>query len=260
MTPHGTPPDLFYGVRTVLLVHAHPDDETLATGGLIAELAGRGIEVAVLTATRGEMGEVVAGPLSHLAGTPALSAHREREVERACRALGVRHGAFLGEPPARADGRRPRRYTDSGMRWLDEAETLAGPGDQAGPDALSVADPAEVALDIAAYGSHLGADLLISYDAAGGYGHPDHVALHEPTRVAASGLGVRFVEVVSQPDAAAPGDGQGRVQTVVAEQHAGVVQAALRQHASQLVVEGTEVVHVGGQRQPVQLTFTLREP
>ncbi|QIK71948.1 GlcNAc-PI de-N-acetylase [Propioniciclava coleopterorum] len=194
--------DLLGDARSVVLVHAHPDDETLATGGLIAELADRGLDVSVLTATRGEQGEIVPGTLDGLTGEE-LAAARVGEVAAAARELGVRHGAFLGDAGARADGRAPRRYTDSGMVWLDEAETLAGPGEQAGPDALSLADPEEVAADIAAYARAREADVIVSYDAHGGYGHPDHVALHEPSRSAARSLGVPFWEVSSDPRAPA---------------------------------------------------------
>ena len=242
--------DLFDRSR-VLFVHAHPDDETLATGGLIAELAARGVEVAVLTATRGEQGEVVDGPLAHLAGTPELTAHREGEVAAACATLGVRHHAFLGGPDARAAGLPPRRYTDSGMAWLDETETVAGPGDAAGPDSLTSADPAEVAADIAAYARAFGADAIVSYDAHGGYGHPDHVALHAPSRAAAAERGVPFREVASVAD---PDD------ALDTPQHLPLLQEALRHYASQLTVDGVDVVHVGGQRQPILTRFTLRTP
>lgn len=242
--------DLFDRSR-VLFVHAHPDDETLATGGLIAELAARGVEVAVLTATRGEQGEVVDGPLAHLAGTPELTAHREGEVAAACATLGVRHHAFLGGPDARAAGLPPRRYTDSGMAWLDESETIAGPGDAAGPDSLTSADPAEVAADIAAWARVVGADAIVSYDAHGGYGHPDHVALHAPSRAAASEVGVPFWEVASVVD---PTD------AVHTPRHLARLREALAHYASQLVVDGDDVVHVGGQRQPIQTAFTLRAP
>ena len=236
--------------RRVLFVHAHPDDETLATGGLIADLVARGVEVAVLTATRGEQGEVVAGPLSALAGTPELTTHREGEVRAACRVLGVRDHAFLGEPPACAEGSAPRRYTDSGMAWLDETETVAGPGDAAGPDSLTAAAPEEVAADIAAYARAIRADAIVSYDAHGGYGHPDHVALHAPSRAAASEVGVPFWEVASQVD---PAD------AIETPQHLALLQEALGHYASQLTVDGSEVVHVGGQRQPIQMGFTLRQ-
>ena len=236
--------------RRVLFVHAHPDDETLATGGLIAELVARGVRVGVLTATRGEQGEVVDGPLSHLVGTPQLISRRERELAAACRVLGVHDHAFLGAPSARAEGAEPRRYTDSGMRWLDETETVAGPGDQAGPDALTGAPAAELAADIAAYARAIHADALVSYDAHGGYGHPDHVALHEPSRVAAAELGVPFWEVASDPDSTGE-----RIDT---PQLLAVLQEALRHYASQLTVDDADVVHVGGQRQPIRTSFSLR--
>ncbi|MFT3876220.1 MAG: PIG-L family deacetylase [Propioniciclava sp.] len=242
--------DLFADAARVLFVHAHPDDETLATGGLIAHLTSRGVEVAVLTATRGEQGEVPPGPLAALQGTPELAVHREGELTRACAALGVTARAFLGTPPARAAGLNQRRYTDSGMRWLDDAETVAGPGDSATPDALSLAAPGEIAADIAAYATHLGATTIVSYDAHGGYGHPDHVALHAPSRTAASVLGVPFLEVASVTDS--PG------QRIATPELLDQIKDALSSYASQLAVEGDEVVHVGGQRQPIQTEFTVR--
>lgn len=244
--------DLFAGAARVLFVHAHPDDETLATGGLIAHLTGRGTEVAVLTATRGEQGEVPPGPLTALQGTPELARHRESELAGACAALGVTERAFLGMPPARAAGLAERRYTDSGMRWLDDAETVAGPGDSATPDALSLADPGEIAADIAAYAAQVGAQAIISYDADGGYGHPDHVALHAPSRAAASALGVPFLEVASVTDS--PG------RRIATPELLGQIKDALGHHASQVTVDGDEVVHVGGQRQPIQVEFTVRRP
>ncbi len=244
--------DLFADAQRVLFVHAHPDDETLATGGLIAHLAGHGVEVAVLTATRGEQGAVPAGPLAALQGTPALATRREGELARARAVLGVAEGGFLGSPPARDANRTPRRYRDSGMRWLDAAETLAGPGEYAAPDSLSLAEPAEIAADIAAYARHLRAEVIVSYDADGGYGHPDHVALHAPSRAAASALGVRFLEVASVTDS--PG------QRIATPERLAQIKDALSSYASQLTIDGDDVVHVGGQRQPVQVAFTVRTP
>lgn len=241
--------ELLDAARHVLVVHAHPDDETLATGGLIAELTRRGVTVSVLTATRGEQGEIVTGSLPSGAD---LTAHREGEVARACAALGVTRHTFLGAGDAREAGRAPRRYTDSGMRWLDEGQTRAGPGPEAGPDALTLASPEEIAADIHAFGNSVGADLLVTYDLGGGYGHPDHVALHAPTVAAARALGAGFLEVVSDPDP------EGLL--VGGEDHRATITAALRCYASQLTVDGREVVHVGGQRQPIQVTCTLRDP
>lgn len=236
--------------RVILFVHAHPDDETLATGVLVARLTADGVPVAVLTATRGEQGEVVPGPLSPLAGTPALVTHREGELAGALGELGVREHAFLGTPPARAAGLAPRVYTDSGMRWLDAAETVAGPGDAAGADSLTAADQAEVAADIAAYARAIVATWLVTYDPAGGYGHPDHVFLHEPTKAAASLVGASFGEIASDPE--------GPATWFDLPEELPVVQRALAHYASQLTVEGAEVVHVGGQRQAIVTRVGVR--
>ena len=87
-----------WGQRIVFL-HAHPDDETLATGVLLAELAAAGRQVSVVTATRGEMGAVMPGPLAALEGTPELVAHRLGELAGALAELGVTEHVFLGAPP-----------------------------------------------------------------------------------------------------------------------------------------------------------------
>ena len=89
-----------WGQRVVFL-HAHPDDETLATGVLLADLVDAGHQVAVVTATRGELGAVVPGPLSALEGTPELVEHRLGELAGALAELGVTDHVFLGTPPAR---------------------------------------------------------------------------------------------------------------------------------------------------------------
>jgi N-acetyl-1-D-myo-inositol-2-amino-2-deoxy-alpha-D-glucopyranoside deacetylase len=246
--------DLPPGSRTVFL-HAHPDDETLATGVLLAWLADRGDEVAVVTATRGEQGDVVPGPVAELAGTPELVEHRLGELAGALAVLGVRHRALLGTPPARAAGREPRRYTDSGMRWLDAAETLAGPGDQAGPDSLTAAPVDEAAADLAAYLEAFGADVLVGYDEHGGYGHPDHVACAHIAAAAARLAGVPLLQVVSEPLLPVPGARRFDLPGYLPR-----VQEALRHHASQLTVDGADVVHVGSQRQPIVTTVWLAAP
>lgn len=243
------------GVTRPVFLHAHPDDETLATGALLAWLVDHGVRAAVVTATRGERGEVVPGPLSALAGTPELVAHRERELAGALGVLGVADHAFLGAPPARAAGREPRRYTDSGMRWLDAAETVAGPGESAGPDSLTAAPVDEAAADLTAFLAVLGADALVSYDRHGGYGHPDHVACHRIATAAARRAGVPLLEVVSEPLLPASG-----ARAYALPQYLDRVREALGHHTSQLTVDGDEVVHVGGQRQPILTTSWLRRP
>lgn len=194
----------------VVFVHAHPDDESISTGATIAALVDRGAHVTVLTLTRGERGEVIPDELQHLVDSPELlGAHRETELREALSALGVTDGRFLGEADARWQGRAPRRYVDSGMSWGKRGAQASGILD---PDSLTAADPGEVAADIAAVLIDVAPDVVVSYAADGGYGHPDHVRAHEATRTAAEVIGVPFYViapaaknglVVDDPDAIA---------------------------------------------------------
>ena len=234
--------------QSVLLVHAHPDDETISTGALIAELVERGTRVFLLTATRGERGEVVPGPLSGLEGTDALTLERERELQRAADALGITERFWLGEGAARAYGLLPRRYRDSGMEWIGPG--LAGPADDVDDDALAVAPLHEVTDDVAALIAHLRPSLVVSYDAAGGYGHPDHVRMHQAALAASRAHSAPFAEVLHAPASDA--------EWFALDRHLGTVTAALRCHASQLTVDGSDIVHSGGQREPITVSLGLR--
>jgi len=231
----------------VCFVHAHPDDETIASGALIAHLAGRGHHVSVLTATRGEMGEVVPGPLSHLAGTDALVAHREGELAAALDVLGVSAHAFLGTPPARA-AHDARAYRDSGMRWIREG--LAGAAEDSDERSFCAADEADAVADTVAWLRHTGTQVVVSYDADGGYGHPDHVRCHDVARAAAAELGLPFAALVH-----APGDD---VVWFRLEHLLATVVAALRHHASQVSVDGATLTHSGGQSEPVITSVGLK--
>jgi len=246
---------VFDDVRRVVFAHAHPDDETLATGALIQHLTRHGVAVAVVTATRGERGEVVPGPLSDLAGTPELDAHRVDELTAALRALGAEGPFFLGEPPARADALPPRRYTDSGMRWV--TPTVAGPGDDSGPDAFTSASIDEAASDLAAFLNAWAAELVISYESDGGYGHPDHVQMHHVARQAADSVGLPFAEVVSIPRDGTPPPTEG-VEWYDLTDRYGELLPALLAHASQFTVDGRDAIHSGGQREPLQLRTGVR--
>ena len=239
---------LLDGRRSVLFVHAHPDDETISTGALIAEFVARGSRVFLLTCSRGERGEVVDGALTALAGTEELARERDRELERATGILGITERFWLGEPPARVDGLEPRRYRDSGMGWIRPG--LAGPADDAADDALSVAPLAEVTADVAALIARLRPSLVISYDDGGGYGHPDHVRAHDAARAASAATGSPFAEVLEAPAAGS--------EWFDLPQHLAVVTDALRAHASQLTVHGTEIVHSGGQREAICTSAGLR--
>lgn len=209
----------------MLFVHAHPDDESISTGGTIAALIEAGTAVTVLTLTRGELGEVIPDQLRHLEGTDALAGVRELELAGAMAALGVTDHRYLGEPDARWPGREPRRYLDSGMQW---GENGAEPLPSTSADSLSAAPLGEVASDVAAVIAATAADLVISYDRDGGYGHPDHVRAHSAAKLAADVAGVPFWAIVPEPaEGAIPVD----VAAVLDRKR-----AALRAHSTQLRV------------------------
>jgi len=245
-----TPPghSIVDGCRSILFVHAHPDDETITTGALIAEFVARGIRVSLVTATRGERGEVVAGPLTALEGTPELAVERERELHAAADALGISQHFWLGEQPARAKALAPRRYRDSGMEWVRPG--LAGPARDVADDALVQAPLADVVDDLTALLEHLSPSLVISYDDGGGYGHPDHVRVHDAAVRASRAAGIRFLEIVATPDSG--------VEWFELTEHRATVTAALHQHASQLTVDGVDIVHSGGQREAITTSIGLR--
>jgi N-acetyl-1-D-myo-inositol-2-amino-2-deoxy-alpha-D-glucopyranoside deacetylase len=188
----GLPP-LFAGARRVMFFHAHPDDESLWTGGLIAQLTDAGTTVRVVTCTRGERGEVVPGPLKWLEGTEELAEYRTGELTRALSELGAGKPCFLGGVNARAYYRGPGfRCVDSGMAWGPDGRAMAAPDAPAGKFSES-----DWALEDAhAAAKRFKPDLVVGYDHAGGYGHPDHVWAHVVAASAAERCGVPFIEVV----------------------------------------------------------------
>lgn len=185
----------------VLAVHAHPDDESLATGGLLATFAAAGQPVCVVTCTRGERGEVIARPgttsegLAGLEGDgPALGAHRETELAGALTALGggvadvVEH-AFLDALPGVTAGSGQVRYEDSGMAWV--APGVAGPAPDSPPTAFARVPLDEPAGRLAGLIRARRPAVVVTYEPGGGYGHPDHVRAHEVT--------VRALELAADP-------------------------------------------------------------
>ena len=158
----------------LVAVHAHPDDETLSTGALLATWAAAGLPVTLVTCTRGEQGEVIGAEHAALEGDgPALAAHRSRELARATAALGVSDRLFLDE--VAGDG----PWVDSGMVWDAVGRARAGAQVPAG---------AFVAVDLELAASRLADVLLdrrpavvVTYEPDGGYGHPDHVQAHRVT-------------------------------------------------------------------------------
>ncbi|MEO7070136.1 MAG: PIG-L family deacetylase [Nostocoides sp.] len=242
---------LLDGLHRIVVAHAHPDDESLSTGALLAELAHRGVEVHVVTATRGEQGGLLDGVAAPGPGSDAYAAHREQELADALVVLGVHHHAFLGAPPALAKGRRPRLYRDSGMRWV--TPTVAGPSDETDARSFTAAPVDEAADDLATYVRSVGPDALLTYDADGGYGHPDHVRLHEVAVRTAHETGVPLLVLAGGRP---PPDATWEWYDLAA--HRPAVAAALSHHATQLRVDGADVVHQGGQREPIATRIGLR--
>jgi LmbE family N-acetylglucosaminyl deacetylase len=230
----------------VLLAHAHPDDETISTGGTIAALLARGADVLVVTGTRGERGEVVPGPLHALEGTPGLAPHRERELAAALAALGGPRHAWLGSD-------RDRRYVDSGMAWGPDGFAVAA-GD-APADALSLAPLDEVVADLTGLASSFRPSSIVSYDVRGGYGHPDHVRMREAAGVVAERLEVPLVEIVEPRVDDALGEDALDLRAVDA---VAAKRAAMAAHASQLTLDGDDFVLSGGQRHPVGVVERYR--
>ena len=155
-------------MATLVCFHAHPDDEAIATGGVMAKAVAEGHRVVLVTATRGEHGEVEPG---YLASGEALWERRVTETADAAAILGVARNEFLG-------------YIDSGMMGTAENE---------GAGSFWRADVDEAAAKLAAVLAAEGADVLTVYDSHGTYGHPDHIQVHRVGVRAAEMAGIRWV-------------------------------------------------------------------
>jgi N-acetyl-1-D-myo-inositol-2-amino-2-deoxy-alpha-D-glucopyranoside deacetylase len=163
----------------VLFVHAHPDDESIETGATMAKYAAEGAQVTLVTCTLGEMGEVIPPELAHLTWDAGggLGRYRIGELAAACAALGVTDHRFLGGPG---------RWRDSGMMGTPANDE---------PGCFWRADVDEAARDLLAIITEVRPQVLVSYDARGFYGHPDHIQAHRVSRRAfelADGLVSKF--------------------------------------------------------------------
>jgi N-acetyl-1-D-myo-inositol-2-amino-2-deoxy-alpha-D-glucopyranoside deacetylase len=154
--------------QRLLLVHAHPDDETIGTGAVMAKYADDGRGVTLVTCTGGEMGEILVPELTHLAADQedGLAEHRRGELEEAMRILGVKDHRYLG-----GFG----RYRDSGMKWRDG---LAAPADDLHDNAFWCADLTEAADHLVEVIREVRPQVLVTYNQFGNYGHPDHIQAH----------------------------------------------------------------------------------
>jgi LmbE family N-acetylglucosaminyl deacetylase len=142
--------------KTLLAVFAHPDDESFGPGGTLAKYAAEGAAMHLICATRGEAGESDAPDLDECED---LACQRERELRCATSILGLTELHLLD-------------YRDSGM---------AGAATNRHPRALAQADPDALSDEVADLMLGLRPQVAITFDPFGGYGHPDHIAMHRAT-------------------------------------------------------------------------------
>ncbi len=160
-------------MSVLLCIHPHPDDESIACGGVLARAAAEGVRTVVVTCTGGEAGENLAG--IDLGDVPLVE-HRRRELAEAIAILGVDEHHLLG-------------YRDSGM---------VGTVDNEHPDCFHRAELEAAALRLAAIVRSVRPDAVVSDDEHGTYGHPDHIKAHQAT--------VRAVALAADPDADVTGE------------------------------------------------------
>jgi len=149
--------------KRLLLVHAHPDDETINNGVTMAKYAKDGAQVTLVTCTRGEEGEVLVAELSDLASDKddKLGQHREIELKDAMAHLGITDFRFLGAPN--------KKWRDSGMMGTPQNDRK---------DVFWQSDLEEAANELVKIILEIKPQVLITYDEFGGYGHPDHIKAH----------------------------------------------------------------------------------
>ena len=236
--------------RRLLLVHAHPDDESIGTGATIARYAAEGAQVTLVTCTLGELGEIIPPELAHLGADREnrLGAYRITELAAACAALGLADQRFLGGPG---------RWRDSGMMGLETNDD---------PRCFWRADVAQAAAELARIIRTVRPQVLVTYDENGFYGHPDHIQAHRVARaairLAAAGGQDRwqvakfYATAVPRSVAVAAGlpyfvpDGQVTTE-VDGSAYLPAKTAALRAHATQITVDGDRFALSDGRWQPV---------
>jgi len=168
--------------QRLLLVHAHPDDESIATGATMARYLAEGRGVTLVTCTAGEMGEVLVPELEHLAADrdDRLGEHRRGEIAHAMAALAGPDGQQVDHRWLGGFG----RFRDSGMQW-DPTGTHAIPDPDARADAFWYADLTVAADELVTVIREVRPQVLVTYDQFGNYGHPDHIQAHRVAMYAA---------------------------------------------------------------------------
>jgi N-acetyl-1-D-myo-inositol-2-amino-2-deoxy-alpha-D-glucopyranoside deacetylase len=232
--------------RRLLLVHAHPDDESIYTGATMARYAAEGAHVTLVTCTLGELGEIIPPSLAHLAAEKEdrLGEYRIGELAAACAALGVTDHRFLGGPG---------RWRDSGMMGT------AGNDD---PRCFWQADVDQAARALLDVIGEIQPQVVVTYDENGAYGHPDHIQAHRVAWRACelAGSAGNIHGPAKFYATAALGSGPGLVSTEIdAGAYFGPKLAAMRAHATQITVDAPFFALSDGVRRPASGTeyYTL---
>ncbi|MEU1723982.1 N-acetyl-1-D-myo-inositol-2-amino-2-deoxy-alpha-D-glucopyranoside deacetylase [Nonomuraea sp. NPDC005692] len=204
--------------RRLLLVHAHPDDESIGTGATMAKYVAEGAHVTLVTCTLGEEGEVIPADLAHLAADrdDLLGPYRIGELAAACQALGVEDHRFLGSPG---------RWRDSGMMGVATNDR---------PHAFWQADLDEAAGELVKVIREVRPQVLVTYDANGFYGHPDHIQAHRVAR--------RAFELAAKPDyvpGGRPAPRQDEPWQIAKFYHTAVPRSVMRRTAEAMHDSGT---------------------
>jgi LmbE family N-acetylglucosaminyl deacetylase len=176
-------------VLTLMAVHAHPDDEALSTGGVLARYADEGVRTVLVTCTNGELGDAPGGI------KPEDTGHDERivvplrrqELEASCRALGVNHLELLG-------------YHDSGMEGWPQNDA---------PGSFWQTPVAEAGHRLAELMAKYRPQVVVTYDEKGFYGHPDHIQANRITLAAIAECGIPdklYYTAVARSDILSMGD------------------------------------------------------
>ncbi len=167
--------------RRLMLVHAHPDDETINNGATMAKYVAEGAAVCLVTCTLGEEGEVLVEDLAHLAPdqNDDLGAHRLGELKVAMETLGVTDYVRLG-----GDG----RFRDSGMAYDTQGRAIAR--DVLRDGIFWTTDLLEAANELVPVIRDRRPQVLVTYNEIGNYGHPDHIQAHRVAMYATQLAGV----------------------------------------------------------------------
>jgi N-acetyl-1-D-myo-inositol-2-amino-2-deoxy-alpha-D-glucopyranoside deacetylase len=163
--------------KHILLVHAHPDDESINNGATMAKYVAEGVGVTLVTCTGGEMGEILVPEMEHMAADKddTLAGQRKVELDNAMKELGVTDYRYLGGF---------QKYRDSGMQWHEDGHAI--PADDVHENAFWNADLTEAADHLVAVIREVRPQVMVTYDEFGNYGHPDHIQAHRVATYAAA--------------------------------------------------------------------------